>query len=214
MVRFKQALVFALAASIPMLASAAAAPDKAEKVAQGLLGLDKSIATAKTQLDTTIASMNSLKEGGDLTTKYKTFSKEVDNLDKMSQKAKANAQKAAQGRDQYLEQWKKSQEGIQNPQLKASSEARRAELQPKIEEIKSSLGAARDTFAPLLQDLKDLKVFLANQLNPSGVTAAADLMSKATADSEKVKADLDKGSAALKDLASAIQPGGGTTKSK
>jgi chromosome segregation ATPase len=209
MVRFKQALVFALAASIPVLASAAA-PDKAEKVAQGLLKFDQSIATAKTQLNTTIASMNALKEGGDLTAKYKTFTKDVGNLDKMSQTAKTNAQKAAQTRDQYIEEWKKSQEAIANPQLKASSEARRAELQPKIEEIKTSLGAARDTFTPLLQDLKDLTVFLANQLNQGGIASAADIMAKATADSEKVKANLDKGSAAVKDLATSIAPAGGT----
>lgn len=209
MVRFRQALVFALAASIPVLASAAAAPDKAEKVAQGLLKLDQSVATAKTQLDKTIGAMNSLKEGGDLTAKYKTYGKELDTLDKMAQTAKANAEKAAQARDQYLEEWKKSQEAIANPQLKASSEARRAELQPKIEEIKSSLGAARETFTPLLQDLKDLKVFLANQLNQGGIAAAADLMGKATADSEKVKANLDKGSVALKDLSASIKPAGG-----
>jgi chromosome segregation ATPase len=213
MVRFRQVLVFVLAAALPMLASAAASPDKAEKVAQKMLDFDKSLAGANAQIDKTLQSMNSLKEGdGDLMSKYKTFSKEVDNLDKMSQKAKSNAEKAGSVRDQYIQDWQKSQEQIQNPQLKASSEARRAELQPKIEAIKANLGSARDTFTPFMQDLKDLKVFLANQLNPAGITSAADLMSKCNEAGEKVKGDISKASDAVKDLATTIQPGAGEKK--
>ena len=209
MVRFRQALAFALAASIPVLASAAASPDKAEKVAEKMLQFDKALASASGQVDKTLQAMNALTVGGDLMSKYKTFSKEVDNLDKMSQKAKGNAEKAAATRDQYMQEWQKSQEQIQNPQLKASSEARRAELQPKIEAIKSNLGSARDTFTPFMQDLKDLKVFLANQLNPGGITAASDLMAKCNEAGEKVKADVGKASDAVKDLAATIQPGAG-----
>jgi hypothetical protein len=212
MIRYRQALVFALVASIPMLASAAASPDKAEKVAQRMLKFDEALATASAQVDKTLQSMNALKDPSDLVDKYKTFSKEVDNLDKMSEKAKGNAEKAAQTRDEYISEMQKSQEAIQNPQLKASADARRAELQPKIEAIKTNLGSARDTFTPFMQDLKDLKVFLANQLNAAGINAASDLMSKCNEAGEKVKADVGKASAAVKDLAATIQPGGAPAK--
>jgi chromosome segregation ATPase len=209
MIRSRKAMVIALAASIPMLALAAASPDKAEKVAEKMLQFDKALATAQAQIDTTLQSMNALKEGSDLVGKYKDFSKQVDNLDKMSQKAKSNAEKAGATRDQYIAEMQKSSESIQNPQLKASAEARRAELQPKIEAIKSNLGSARDTFTPFMQDLKDLKVFLASQLNPAGITAASDLMAKCNEAGGKVKADVGKESDAVKDLAATIQPGGG-----
>jgi hypothetical protein len=214
MVRFRQALVFALAASIPLLASAGPDPQKAEKVAQKMLQFDESLTNGQAQIDKTLQSMNALKGQDDLVDKYKTFSKEVDNLDKLGEKAKGNAEKAASIRDQYIADVQKSQEAIQNPQLKAAADARRAELQPKIEAIKGALGSARDTFTPFMQDLKDLKVFLANQLNAAGISASADLMAKCDAAGQKVKGDLDKASVAVKDLASTIQPGGGEAPKK
>ena len=213
-VRIKHFTAVALLLAVPALVLAAAPPDKAEKVAQKMLGLDKSIQQAATQIDKSLASLNALAQPeGDLVAKYKEFSKNVDALDKMSQKAKSNAASAAKDRDAYIAQWKSSQDKIQNPDLKAASEARRAELEPKIEAIKTSLGSARETFTPFMQDLKDLRTFLANQLNPGGVAAAQTLITKCNESGEKVKSDLSQGSAAVRDLASSIQPGGGTTKS-
>jgi chromosome segregation ATPase len=212
-VRIKQFAAIAVLLAVPALVLAAAAPDKAEKVAQKMLGLDKAIQQGAAQIDKTLASLNALAQPeGDLTAKYKDFSKNVDTLDKMSQKAKSNAEAAAKDRDAYIAQWKASQDKIQNPELKAASEARRGELQPKIEAIKTSLSAARDTFTPFMQDLKDLRTFLANQLNPGGIAAAQSLITKCNESGEKVKADLSQGSTAVKDLAGSIAPGAGAKK--
>ena len=208
-VRMKQFAAIAVLLAVPALVLAAAPPNKAEKVAQKMLGLDKAIQQGAAQIDKTLASLNALAEpGGDLVAKYKDYSKNVDDLEKFAAKAKSNAESAAKDRDAYVAQWKGSQEKIQNPQLKQASEARRAELEPKIEAIKTSLGSARETFTPFMQDLKDLRTFLANQLNPAGVAAASELITKCNASGEQVKADLSQGSTAVRDLASSIQPGG------
>jgi chromosome segregation ATPase len=213
-VRIRQFAAVAVLFAVPALALAAAAPNKAEKVAQGMLNLDKAIQQGAAQIDKTLASLNAMTQpGGDLVTKYKDYSKNVDTLDKMSQKAKSNAASAAKDRDAYIAQWKASQDKIQNPELKTASESRRAELEPKIEAIKTSLGSARDTFTPFMQDLKDLRTFLANQLNPGGIAAAQTLITKCNDSGEKVKSDLSQGSAAVKDLAASIQPGGPAPKS-
>jgi chromosome segregation ATPase len=205
----KQFAAIAVLLAVPALVLAAAPPNKAEKVAQKMLGLDKAIQQGAAQIDKTLASLNALAEpGGDLVAKYKDYSKNVDDLEKFAAKAKSNAESAAKDRDAYVAQWKASQEKIQNPQLKQASEARRAELEPKIEAIKTSLGSARETFTPFMQDLKDLRTFLANQLNPAGVAAASELITKCNASGEQVKADLSQGSTAVRDLASSIQPGG------
>lgn len=197
-----------LVLAVPALARAAANPKAAEKVAQGMLKFDQAITQGSTQIETTLTAMNALSQpGADLVDAYKNFTKQVDALGKMAEKAKANSEKATQQREAYLKQWQESQEGIQNAQLKAASEARRAELMPKIEAIKGSLSSAATTFGPFHQDLKDLTVFLANALNPSGVASANELMTKCNTDGASVKADLAKASAAVKDLAASIQPG-------
>ena len=211
--RIKQFTAVALLFAVPALAMAATPADKAEKVAQRMLELDKAIQTGATQVDKTIASLNALTQPeGDLVAKFKDYSKNVDALEKFAAKAKSNAESAAKTRDAYIQQWKASQDQIQNPSLKQASETRRAELEPKIEAIKSSLGSARESFTPFMQDLKDLRTFLANQLNPGGIAAAQSLITKCNESGEKVKSDLSQGSTAVKDLAASIAPGGGTTK--
>jgi chromosome segregation ATPase len=208
-VRIKQFAAVAILFAVPALALAAAAPDKAEKVAQKMLGMDQSIQTASMHIDKTLTSLNALAQpGGDLVAKYKDFSKNIDDLDKVAQKAKSNAEAASKQREAYLAEWKANQDKIVNPELKQASEARRAELEPKVTAIKTSLGSARETFNPFLQDLKDLRTFLANQLNPGGIASANTLITKCSAAGEKVKSDLSMGSAAIKDLAASIAPGG------
>ena len=99
-VRIKQFAAVATLLVVPALALAAAAPDKAEKVAQKMLGMDQSIQTASVQIDKTLTSLNALAQpGGDLVAKYKAFSKNVDDLDKVAQKAKSNAEAAAKQRE-------------------------------------------------------------------------------------------------------------------
>jgi len=204
----KAALIALMLLALPAAAMAAAAPDKAEKVAAKMLDLDKAIVTITTQLDATVNSMNALSaEGGDLTAKYKVFTDNIAKLDKMANKAKSASQTATAQREEYLKQMQAAAAEIQNPELKATLEKRKEELSPKIEAIKTSLGSARDAYGPFMQDLKDLTLFLGNQLNPAGVQSASSLMAKCTASGGTMKADLASASEGVKSLAAAIQPG-------
>ena len=189
-------------------ARAAAPPDKAEKVAAGMLKFDDVIKDAQAKISGVLATMNSLSSasGADLTDKYKTFSKQVNDLDATAKKAKSRAEDAKQKREEYLKEVQESQAQIKNEQLKATAEARRAELQPKIEALRDALASAGQTFTPLMQDLKDLSVFLGTNLSAQGIAAAAEMMTKCTEAGAKVNADLEKGSAAVKDLAASISP--------
>lgn len=206
--RSKLVLTVTLVLALPAVALAAD-PKAAEKVAQGMTKFNESINTASAQLDSTLNAMNAMTQtNADLVDAYKNFSKQVDALGKMAEKARGNAEKATAQRDEYMKKWQESQAEIQNPQLKATSEARRAELEPKIEAIKSALTSASTTYKPLQQDLKDLTVFLGNNLNPATVASAKDLITKVNTDGASVKADLAKASAAVQELANSIKPGG------
>jgi len=207
---FTLALMLALSLSLV----GAAAPNQAEKVAQKMLEFDKALTQASTQIDTTLASMNAIPTASpaDMASKYKDFSGQVKKLQSMADKAKSQSQKAASQREEYLKQWQASQAKIQNPQLQAASEARRNELMPKIEAIKTSLGAAKDTFTPFMQDLNDLVLYLGNNLSAGGMTGAQPLMEKCNTDGATVKTDIASGQTAIKDLANSISPGGDTKK--
>jgi Skp family chaperone for outer membrane proteins len=210
--KLSMTLALMVVMALPVLA--ASPTSQADKVAAKMLDFDKYLSAASAQITTTLASLNAMStaNGSDLVSKYKDFGKQVQKLDDMAKKAKAQSEKSSAQRDEYLKQWQASQDQIQNEQLKASSEARRAELMPKIEAIKTSLGSARDTFGPFMQDLKDINTYLGNNLTPQGVAGAADLITKCNTDGTKVTADIAKGQESIKDLANSIQPGGTPAK--
>ncbi len=212
LLKYSFTLTLMLALSLSLVG--AAAPNQAEKVAAKMLDFDKALTEASTQIDTTLASMNAVSSasGSDMASKYKDFTGQVKKLQSMADKAKSQSQKSAAQREEYLKQWQASQDKIQNEQLKQASEARKAELQPKIEAIKTSLTSAKEAFGPFMQDLNDLVLYLGNNLSAGGMTGAQPLMEKCNTDGATVKTDITNGQAAIKDLANSISPGGTTSK--
>ncbi len=202
-------LALLLVFAAPVLAASSAA-SQADKVASKMLDFDKAVGEASAQIDLTLNAMNAIAAapGADMASKYKDFGAQVKKLQSMADKAKSRSQQATAQREDYLKEWQASQSKIQNEQLKSASEARRNELLPKIEAVKAAMGAAKDTFTPFMADLNDLNLYLGNNLNAAGVTGASSLMEKCNADGAKMKSDIATGQAALKDLATSIQPGG------
>jgi chromosome segregation ATPase len=189
---------------------AATAPEKAEKVAARMLKSKESIDATSAQIQATLASMNAMAsaKGPDLVKRYGEFTDHVEKLESMAKKAKSNAEKARSDREAYLKKWASTQDKIQNEQLKAASKARRDELLPKIDALKDSFASVRDTFVPFMQSLKDLELFLGNDLSERGIATASNLMQKCNADGEKMKAEMARATATYEQLASELTPGG------
>ncbi len=200
-------LVTILGGAVPSI-RAATAPEKAEKVAARMLKSKESLDATSAQIDATLKSMNDMAaaKGPDLVTRYGEFTKNVDKLESMGKKAKSNAEKAKSDRDAYIKKWASTQDKIQNEQLKQASKARRDELVPKIDALKGALESVRETYQPFLQSLKDLELYLGNDLSERGIATATDLMNKCNADGEKLKADVATATATYQQLAASLSP--------
>jgi DUF2959 family protein len=205
----KSGCTFALMLAMALFVMGAAAPNQAEKVASKMLDFDKALTEASTQIDATLASMSAISGASatDMASKYKDFTGQVKKLQSMADAAKSRSEQATSQREEYLKQWQASQDKIQNPELKSASEARKAELQPKIEAIKTAMTSAKETFGPFMQNLNDLVLYLGNNLSAGGMTGAQPLMEKCNTDGTTLKADIATGQAAIKDLANSISPG-------
>jgi len=131
---------------VTTLAPAASQADKAEKVAQGLLSITDSITKAQGQIGQGPHGLNGLATPGSNPTKqYEAFATELKNTQKMANDIKKRSEQAQANRDKYLATWTEESKKIQNEQLRAASEARKAELQPTIDEIKNAATSARET---------------------------------------------------------------------
>jgi len=186
---------------------------RAEKVAEGITRMQEVLNQVKGQIDTTLTSLGALGDSqGDVVKEYEGFVKEVKKTDDMAKKARSAAEKAKGKQEEYLKANQQDQAAIQNEELKAAMEARRAELEPVIEQIRTSLTSAKDDFAPWMQDLNDLKLYLGNSLNPTGIAGAQPLIEKCNTNGAKVKADIDAANTAMSDLSGRIKPSGGGAK--
>jgi seryl-tRNA synthetase len=199
-------LILALASP----ATGASPTSRADKTAKNMLKMESALTQGAAQLDSIIASLNSLStaQGGDLVSAYNKFSKQVEEMNSTAKKVKSKAEKAKAQREDYLKAWKKDQNKIQNEQLKQASESRRAELEPFIKQISEGLTSASQNFTPLLQNLNDLNLFLGNDLSTHGFASAQDLISECNQSTELVKQDVEKANQGLRNLAASITPGG------
>jgi len=203
-------LLAALVVAVSVPAMAASPSSRADKAAEGMLKLDETLKEGQGQLDAATNSLNALTgaQGSDLVKKYKEFSKQVAKTESMGKTVRSKSKDAASKREQYLKAWEQDQGKIQNEQLKAAAEARRQELLPTIDQVKTSLASAGESFGPFMQNLKDLDLFLGNDLSQAGLTAAADLIGKCNGSAAKVKTDLDQASEGMRALHARITPGG------
>jgi DUF2959 family protein len=199
-------LILALASP----AMGASPTSRSDKTAKNMLKMQDALKKGESQLDSIIASLNGLSsaQGKDLVDRYTDFSKQVEKLDSTAKEVQSRAKKAKSQREDYLEAWKKDQNKIQNEKLQAASEARRTELEPLLKQISDSLTSGKENFIPLLQNLKDLSLFLGNDLSEHGLTTAQPLISECNKSAELVKNDVDKANEALVNLAASITPGG------
>jgi chromosome segregation ATPase len=189
--------------------SASKSVDQAEKVAQGLLKLDETVKSFQVQLDKVTTTLGTLTAGqGDLKKSYESFAKESKKMRSMFDSAKKSATQAAKKREDYLKAWQENQNKIQNEQLKAAAEARRAQLLPIIEKIAAAGGVVRDKFAPYVADLNDIETYLGNDLTPNGLATVQPMATKCTGDANTLKSALDDLSAGIQELAGQIGPGG------
>ena len=202
------AFVFVVALALVAPAFAASSAANAEKLAQGFLKFEAGLKNAQAQVNAVLKSLNdvSTATGADVTKKYNTFAKEVKNMQGEAKDIKGDAADAQKARDNYMAAWQADQKKIQNPDLQKASEARRAELQPNIDNLKEALTNAGATAVPFLQDLTDLTLYLGNNLTPSGIAGASTLIQKCNTDGAKVNADIDTGIGALKALGAQVAP--------
>jgi len=196
--------------ALSVLALGASPTSRADKTAQKMLKMQDALKKGQQQIDSLISTLNALAsaQGKDLVTQYKKFSDQVHTLDSTAKKVRSQADKAASQREEYMKAWQKDQDKIQNEQLKAASEARRSQLKPVIDQIKDATSSGKDHFTPLLQNLKDLDLYLGNNLTDQGLAAAHDLIAQCNQSAAFVKDDVEKANAALEQLAALVTPGG------
>jgi molecular chaperone GrpE (heat shock protein) len=133
---------------------------------------------------------------------------EIKKTERSYKSTRKHALRARSQRERYLKQWDKDSAQIQNESLRQVNEARRAELEPIISRVRDSLAAAETAFAPFIEGLQDVKLFLGNNLTTTGIATVEAMELETKRHGAVVTSELTRAADAVRDLAQKLRPGG------
>ena len=121
------------------------------------------------------------------------FTAALDNLEKRAEETKKRAEEMRSKGAAYFEAWKEGSEKRIAPDLKAA-----------YDRIAQESVKAKEAFTPFLNALVDIKGLLRLDLSAKGISSIEELVKKANAEAEKVKAALEASVAELDKAAKII----------
>ena len=175
MTRHRMYVVFALVAAVAALratpAAAQAGPEQTTRFLKSVEGTVKAIGESRAQLQTTVATYNSITEmtAKDLKSAYKDLNKDVADSEKKVADGRPKVDEMNTAAEGYFAAWKASAAAISDPDLRKRSEERLADAQARFGKIAVAGKDARQTFDTLMTDVKDQSKFLGLDLNASAI---------------------------------------------
>jgi hypothetical protein len=133
------------------------------------------------QIDVTLAALNDLAENpqSNLKPQYETFAAAVAGLQTQADITKKRAEEMRAQGAAYFDAWNYDSDAPVSPKVKAS-----------YDKIAQESAKARDAFNPFLVSLADIKKLVGMDITGTGVNLIQDLVKKANAEAQDVKASI------------------------
>jgi len=173
---------------------------RSEKATTTMQTIDNDIKQVVVQLDATGASLDDLMRPGQSDVK-KTFASCTGNIAKIEAMEKRFAIHADEMKDRgkdYFDEWQKEGSKYNNQQIRELSEQRRAQLGEIYAKIAENSVGVKGPFKAYVSDVKEIQLYVSNDLTSKGIESIAPITRKAVDDGEKLKG-------AIKDLQTAIE---------
>ena len=150
--------------------------ERKDATSSSLVDLRDSMMATRGQIEKTLASLNGLTSAPPdrLRAAYQQYAKDTDKIAQQAVTVDKESRQMRSRSQEWLAGWQKSHADVQNPELRALSEGRRAQALERIQNIDRSLAEAREAFAPFVANLQDVKRVVGNDLTPTGVAAVSD----------------------------------------
>lgn len=153
--------------------------DSAEAAASLMREAKQALTDAPAKITAVSTSLDALsKEGGDMKAEFKTYGDSVDALIQHRDYLRSLNTKIEQSRSTFTSAWEKRMQEIKNEDMRKRAEERRKALLEQFAEMKKTADAAREEFDPWMQTVIDVRTYLENDLNPSGVASVKDQVRK------------------------------------
>jgi hypothetical protein len=192
------------------VACATSAPDRAAKAASSLDVMQQNSAKARAQIDTVLASLDTLLNApaDRLRDAYDRYDKDVKKMNEYADAIRENDRDLRKNGNTYLSQWQRDSSKVSDPELRALAEQRRDQVAQSSQSMRATLTSAAGSFEAFLRDINDIHKVIGNDLTPAGQANVKQTAVAQSAQSEgaRVKMAIQDAEQAIESLRSQIAP--------
>jgi DNA helicase IV len=183
---------------------------RAESAVAGSDALQAEYVGLKEQIDKTTQALDGVvaAKGGDLRSAYDGYVSELQNLESQAQTVVDRSADLNARTEAYVAGWEEEMAEVRNPAIREHAKQRRAEAEKKFADAQDELARIQKDYEEFVTSLRDIKIVLENDLNPTGVVAIEKLVAKAKEGTVPVKADIDEIIAGLDRVSAALSARG------
>lgn len=195
-------LSFSLLAALLAPACTSTGSDKGAATGKTAEQAAKQIELVNTQLDATLAALSDLvkKPAPDLGPQFKTYTKNLAQLESTAEEVAALAARIETKSQEYFTVWDAQLAEVQNEDIRARSAERREAISAGFKKIQGEYSEVREEFKPLLSNLRDVRTVLSADLTMDGMKAIESTVKKTGKDSESVKESLEELAARFREI--------------
>jgi hypothetical protein len=166
--------------------------DRSVKTSNSIRDVDTEIRKMIVQIDVTGAALDSLVVTGnpDLKKSFTTYSDDLVKLDREGKRTLKRVEEMKSQSKEYFAEWEKQGDAFTNPQIRELSEERRIKLANLYAQVPAAGVGIKGAYHAYLTDLKEIQLFLSNDLTPKGIDSIAPVAGKTIQDRDDLKASL------------------------
>jgi hypothetical protein len=184
-----QSVALLFAALMSMAGCSSTGIQRSEKATTTMQTIDNDIKLILVQLDATGASLDELTRLGqsDVKKAFVSCTDNVSKIEKMEQHFAIHADEMKDRGKDYFDEWQKEGNKYNNPEIRALSEQRRAQLGEIYAKIAENSIGVKGPFKAYVSDVKEIQIYVSNDLTSKGIESIAPITRKAVDDGEKLK---------------------------
>jgi dGTP triphosphohydrolase len=201
---------FVLTAAIIVNGCSSSGYSKAGSTSKGMDKAGSEVEAIVAQTQNTLTSLSNLvyNPAPDLVPQYKEFSSDTKKLASLSKSVDAKAKEMKERANDYFKEWDMGMTNITNPELRATSEKRRAEVSSSFDDVANNLKKSKAAFDPFLADLTDIQQVLNLDLTQGGIKSIQKVAKTGLEHGEELRAALGDAAKSIQNLAAKMSAQG------
>jgi hypothetical protein len=166
--------------------------ERSDKATTTMQTMDDDIKLVIVQLEATGASLAELTKSGqsDVKKAFELYSDNVSKIENLEKDFAKHAEEMKVRGANYFDEWQNEGDTYENPHIQALSEQRRTELGEIYGRIAENSVGMDEAFKAYVSDVKEIQIYLSNDLTAKGVESIAPISRKAVAEGNRLRNEI------------------------